>query len=293
MPVNTRTLDHIVHLTPPGSLEETSKQWRELGFQVLPGGVHTDGLTENALVVLSDGVYIELISFTHPASHYPPGSPARIKRDNHRWGHLPYGWIDFAFLGTGSRAPGESISETINERSKKEGTGVEYTPEVDGGRTRADGVVLKWLINSVKSGEEKVLPFFCGDVTPRKLRVPSDPPENTVHPSGALGIAHVHILAEPSSFNETARQITSVLGPSSTSFVTHDAPSLYWNLDTQGAKFTDDAQLVLSTPIGKEEEAFVQGLGKGIYEVRFFLKVDDETPDSQRTPYGRIGWVIV
>lgn len=31
--INTRTIDHIVYLTPPGSLEETSQQFRELGFK--------------------------------------------------------------------------------------------------------------------------------------------------------------------------------------------------------------------------------------------------------------------
>jgi len=30
---NTRTLDHIVHLTPPGTVEHTSKQFQQLGFR--------------------------------------------------------------------------------------------------------------------------------------------------------------------------------------------------------------------------------------------------------------------
>ncbi|EEB95707.1 hypothetical protein MPER_05280, partial [Moniliophthora perniciosa FA553] len=47
---STNILDHIVHLTPPGSVEETARQFRDLGFNVLPGGRHADGLTENALV---------------------------------------------------------------------------------------------------------------------------------------------------------------------------------------------------------------------------------------------------
>lgn len=33
MSPSTKTIDHLVHLTPPGSLEETSKQFRELGFK--------------------------------------------------------------------------------------------------------------------------------------------------------------------------------------------------------------------------------------------------------------------
>ena len=33
MSPSIRTLDHIVHLTPPGTIQETAKQFRELGFK--------------------------------------------------------------------------------------------------------------------------------------------------------------------------------------------------------------------------------------------------------------------
>ncbi|RXW21809.1 hypothetical protein EST38_g4039 [Candolleomyces aberdarensis] len=82
--VNTRTIDHIVHLTPPGTVEEVSEEFRKLGFTVLRGGTHADGLTANALVVLKEGTYIELISFTHPVSYYPLGSAERTAREAHR-----------------------------------------------------------------------------------------------------------------------------------------------------------------------------------------------------------------
>lgn len=31
--ISTKILDHIVHLTPPGSVEATSEQFRKLGFK--------------------------------------------------------------------------------------------------------------------------------------------------------------------------------------------------------------------------------------------------------------------
>ena len=217
MPLNTQTLDHIVHITPPGSVDEVSKQFKELGFKsvispmqkpdhlwtwiyrVLPGGTHTDNLTQNALVVsrpllpithfisrrrnahgcqvFPDGVYLELISFVHPLSYYRPGTPEHHARDTHQWAHLPSGWIDFAFLGTGLRSPSQSISRLINERSKKEGSGIEYDLEVEQGRVRHDGVQLRWLISQATKEADRrgVVPFFCGDVKPssRKLRVGS------------------------------------------------------------------------------------------------------------------------
>lgn len=119
--------------------------------------------------VLDDGVYLELISFTHPQSHYPPGSPERIERDKNPWAYKPPGWIDFAFLGNGSRT--NSVSESINARARAHGDPDLYLPEQDGGRTRPDGKVLKWLISPPPFARRGILPFFCGDVTPRTLRV--------------------------------------------------------------------------------------------------------------------------
>jgi hypothetical protein len=69
LPPSTRTLDHIVHLTPPGTFRDTADQFRELGFKfrveifvtisnplivpprVISGGTHANGLTANSLVV--------------------------------------------------------------------------------------------------------------------------------------------------------------------------------------------------------------------------------------------------
>jgi hypothetical protein len=33
MSINTRTIDHIVHLTPPGTVEGVSNKFKELGFK--------------------------------------------------------------------------------------------------------------------------------------------------------------------------------------------------------------------------------------------------------------------
>lgn len=125
--------------------------------------------------VLKEGTYIELISFTHPVSYYPIGSPERAKRESHRWAKAPLGWIDYAFLGNGSLEPGNRISDVINARASEDGSGATYLAEQEGGRVRPDGEVLKWVISAPKppsAGDEVgVLPFFCGDVTPRSLRV--------------------------------------------------------------------------------------------------------------------------
>ena len=65
---STKTLDHIVHLTSPGSFHDTAEQFRQLGFKsvrsllsifsplmlpirVIDGGTHASGLTANSLIV--------------------------------------------------------------------------------------------------------------------------------------------------------------------------------------------------------------------------------------------------
>ncbi|KAF8162765.1 glyoxalase-like domain-containing protein [Crassisporium funariophilum] len=281
---NTRTLDHLVHLTPPGSVETSSKQFRELGFNVLPGGTHAGGLTANALVVLDDGVYLELISFTHPASHYPPGSEERTQRDNHSWAAKLPGWIDYAFLGNGSHQ--ESISAIINQRGRKDDSGVVYGLEQDGGRQRQDGEILKWLISAPEPQQRGILPFFCGDVTSRQLRVPSEPPENTQHPSTARGIAYIRVLSDSASFSRVLKQLNSVIGHEPVSSTQNESS---WLLDTVH-ETKKKPRLILSTAGNDDETAFLDKSAQGFYEVGFYVDEGGKS-GSQSTPYGRIVWV--
>ncbi|KAG0706464.1 glyoxalase-like domain-containing protein [Suillus ampliporus] len=275
---STKTLDHIVHLTPPGTVNEVSWQFQDLGFHVIPGGVHAGGLTENVLVVLEDGVYLELISFTHPASHYPPGSPDRQKRDANPWAWKEPGWIDYAFLGSSST----SISELINARAKKDKSRIRYDPEVDGGRERSDGKVLKWRISAPSQDNGRgVAPFFCGDVTPREWRVPLDPPSNAQHPSGAFGIAYIRLLVEDDDFSDMTMDITSIVGISPMSNTGRRAT---WML------LEGKPRLIISVPETDDERRTLIERGEGIYEVAFLVNSRKKAGQA-KTPYGKIVWL--
>ena len=122
---------------------------------------------------MPDGPYLELLSFTHPESHYPPSTPSHDARLHQPWANKLCGWVAFAFLGTPRITP--TLSTVLNERLRSAGSSTRYTPEVSGGRTRLDGVELRWEITAPERWGEKEggtrLPFFCGDVTPRELRV--------------------------------------------------------------------------------------------------------------------------
>lgn len=285
---STKILDHIVHLTPPGTVELASQQFRDLGFNVIPGGMHTGGLTANALVILATGSYLELISFTHPASHYPPSSPDRQKRDANPWSHKHPGWIDYAFLGASD--PDVSITRIINERARLDGSGVEYEPEVTGGRVREDGKTLKWMITAPSEERRRgTLPFFCGDVTPREWRVPIDPPSNSKHPSGVLGIAHVRILVLAESLDAQSAQLTSVVGDPP---VEHSSSGYTWSLETPHSGLgVLKPRLILSVPVDSEEEEYLAERGPGIYEIAFWVGPEGKEGTSA-TPYGKIVWQV-
>ncbi|KAJ7348960.1 glyoxalase-like domain-containing protein [Mycena albidolilacea] len=283
--MSTKTLDHIVHLTPPGTVQQTAEQFRQLGFNVLDGGVHADGLTENSLVILSDHVYLELISFTKPPEAYPPSSPSRRKRESHKWASRAPGWIDYAFLGNGSLTPPERISDIINGRTSVDSAPL-YLEEVPGGRTRPDGEVLKWVI-SAPAMPTSILPFFCGDLTDRRKRVPTHPDSNAHHPSGALGIAHVLLLTSDSSFAAVHKEISVVIGEQP---VLRTAVEVKWRLSTLNSERAPT--LVLATPSDQEQEHFVEESrsAPGIYEVGFWVG-EDGREGTVTTPFGRIVWV--
>ena len=123
--------------------------------------------------ILPDGTYLELISFTHPESHYPPSSPSHDARHNHPWANKANGWLAFAFLGALDATP--PLSAILNARLQATGSETRYMPEVPGGRVRPDGIEVKWELTTPARWEGKKggsrIPFFCGDVTPRGLRV--------------------------------------------------------------------------------------------------------------------------
>jgi hypothetical protein len=141
-----RVLDHIIHLSPTGKLPEAIAHFTSLGFTVLPGGTHADGLTANALVVLGSGVYFELIHFVKtPEETGPPDSPERKAREEHWWAGKEPGWIDWALLGL----PAETAKEVYNEPRH-------------GGRTREDGERLEWNVTFPKSKYPRgTVPFYC------------------------------------------------------------------------------------------------------------------------------------
>jgi len=161
-------LDHVVILVR--DLEQTIAEYTALGFTVQRGGTHTDGFTHNALIGFADGSYLELIAFLRP-------------KPEHRWGGFAarghQGLVDFALLPP-------SVAEVV---ARAHAGGVAYQGPSDGGRTRPDGEMLRWQIGTPP---DSGLPFLCGDLTPRALRVREG--EVRQHANGVTGVASLTVV---------------------------------------------------------------------------------------------------
>ncbi len=176
-------VDHLVILVD--DLARAATDYAALGFVVVTGGEHADGRTHNALVSFADGAYLELLAFRAEA----PGHPW--------WRHVAAGegLIDFALL------PGDTAEDVTAARAR----GLEIAGPYPGGRNRPDGVRLEWQTARPASPE---LPFLCGDVTPRELRVPG--PNAWDHDNGVRGLARVSVAVR--DLDASAQRYAALLG---------------------------------------------------------------------------------
>ncbi|KAF5337748.1 hypothetical protein D9758_016036 [Tetrapyrgos nigripes] len=306
-PPATNCLDHIIHLSPPGRLHETVKQFEKLGFAVTPGGKHADGLTENALVVLSDGVYLELIAFIHHPDFYAPGSAERDSRENHWWAKKSSGWIDFCFLdllnastmedkdskdenGDSDASNRSSLMNLINSRYQSmEGRECpSYVSEIYGGRIRPDGIEMKWMVTFPPLEKRGVLPFFCRDLTSRVLRVPIDPLIYVEHPSTAMGVAFVRISCPETGLDDVLRRLSYAIGSVPEKTDGQSGIGYEWELVAPNAINGAKPRLILvpSTNTYTDRE--------GIFEVGIFAKeVEGNKSNASNTVEGSLVWVKV
>ena len=178
-------LDHVVIAVHDLDVAITS--YRGLGFTVQPGGRHPGRTSHNALIVFADGAYIELIAWVAPAPQ-------------ERWWQVLQahgeGYVDFALLPCDTMA--------VLEAARGRGLHTLIGP-VDGGRVRPDGAQLHWRTARHATPD---VPFLCGDLTPRSLRVPEGEVRN--HANGAAGVAALSIAVD--DLDATVARYAALLG---------------------------------------------------------------------------------
>jgi len=163
-------LDHVVICV--SNLEEAIADYGRLGFTVLRGGEHASGTTQNAIVALADGTYLELMALT---------------------GKTSTGGADYSFLlqeGEGFVAYALRVDDLTAIQGELTERGVSLKAPSSGGRARPDGQAMRWnILNLQQSG---MSPFFIQDETARNLRVP-DQADATTHENKVVGITGVYI----------------------------------------------------------------------------------------------------
>jgi hypothetical protein len=166
------TLDHAVIAV--NELDKAVTDFEAVGFSVMRGGQHEDMGTSNALILLQDKKYLELLAPT-------PGKPKEE--------------ITFRGIGTGKEgfAGVALLADHLYDRVRDlNDRGVDVSPMRDGSRVRPDGVRIEWRMAMLA---DTMTPFFMEDRTDRNLRVPAEPRLDH-HENEVLGIEQLIVLSD-------------------------------------------------------------------------------------------------
>ncbi|MBK5108817.1 MAG: VOC family protein, partial [Anaerolineales bacterium] len=204
--MNSLSIDHVILVV--SDLLVASQQFSQLGFTVIPGGVHSGGLTHNALVPFPDGTYLELLSTTR-------SSRLKLLSFMKRLRLLGFYIGDDTAINrrlTTDLAGGIGIADFCmvsgdleKEINLLETRGAQFSAPIPGGRQRPDGKEISWLTSVPRTLD---LPFLIEDATPRELRLPVV--EDDYHKNGILGIGGLAILV--SNLVESLAHYRALLG---------------------------------------------------------------------------------
>jgi hypothetical protein len=168
----TLHFDHAIVLV--NDLYKAIDHYKKAGFNPFFGGVHAGGKTHNALIVLADGTYLELLA---------PTTPELLANLD------PNDFSNFLFLlaqGEGLGGYALFSDDLPADVEAMKGRGLAVTLKSTNGRARPDGQELRWRSATFDNGS--MTPFFIQDETPRNLRVPDDE-ATTTQPNGIRRIA--------------------------------------------------------------------------------------------------------
>jgi hypothetical protein len=287
--------DHVIILLDTPSFQDLPA-WLTDNFTVTPGGYHDGSPSRNKLVIFADGSYLEIFNWYDT----PPSLDDETLQTRFWWPKAP-GLVDFAITDTTHSA--EETIATVNKRlsegpEKDAGLGVKFGKPIAGGRKNADDVIIEWkvtrpeLSNGDKTPSQELfpngridVPFFCHDVTPRTVRVPSLDEKNTTHPCGAIGIAACEILVPEHLQTEYAQVYSKILGskiePTAAEQKSH-------TLDIGVPQGSTRSSVVVRAAETEQDIQRMQERGIGFSDLVIAVKSNDPG-DGMRRPLGTTG----
>ena len=237
-------VDHIIFAV--ADRETAGQDFGTLGFKSIIGGTHSDGHTHNKLIVLADGVYLELCAPTDKAY-----LNEKHADDGRNWLYVfnaGEGYAGYALLS--------DDVDLVEDRLRKRGYPI--NDKKGSGRTLPDGRELKGKGMTILG---KRYPAVVEDITPRVWRAPSENGE-TNHPNGVTGV--VSVIALVRDLEEGARRYEDILGvaPETGSFV-------------EGAKTADfpidGARITIAAPADNHSAVYQEVSRRG--EVPYLIRL--------------------
>jgi len=189
-------IDHVMICVP--DLPLGIEQYRKLGFNIYPGGVHPGKGTHNAIAFNQDE-YIELLAIRdrteQQAATKVPGTTAA-------------GLSAFIAAGGGIRYVALQSDDLSADVAAMRRRGVDVSDATDAGRRTPAGEELRW--KSAVLGPRHSLPiFFIQHLTPIEERRKQLPVAGN-HPNGVYTIERAYIVTEDA--NAAAAIYANVLG---------------------------------------------------------------------------------
>src|SRR5688572_15852603 len=188
-------IDHLMICVP--DLERGVEQYRRMGFNVQPGGVHPGKGTHNA-IAFNDEDYLELLAIRDPSEERAAEAAAGS------WGRDLSGFIA---AGGGIRFVILQSDDLAADVAAMRSRGVEVGDPVDG-RRKQGATEFRW--KAADLGPKNRLPlFFIQHLTPmaeRRKHTPGGGP----HPNGVFKLERTYVVVRDA--NAVAVEYAKVLG---------------------------------------------------------------------------------
>lgn len=178
-------IDHVMICVP--DLTQGIEHYRNLGFNMHPGGVHTGKGTHNAIAFNQDD-YLELLAIRDQAEYR--SASASVAGTFGR-GTLP----QFVAAGGGIRYVIVQSDDLPADVAAMRTRGVDVSDVMDGVRRTAAGQDLRWKVATLGPGNPLPL-FFIQHLTPaeeRRKQVPANENESGNHPNGVYKLERAYI----------------------------------------------------------------------------------------------------